>query len=86
MDYVYKIASRALRIGRLTAEPPKMDSILMTALLVVVVVMVYVESVALNCGHAYQKVLQNLESLQGSCDQAAFKDCCQVLPMCMTVV
>ena len=48
-------------------------------LLLLPLLLFHVEGAATNCGHTYQQVLRDMETLQESCNLAAFKDCCQVL-------
>ena len=38
----------------------------------------HAQGVPTNCATNYQKLLQDLTTLRGSCSGAAFYDCCQV--------
>ena len=38
----------------------------------------HAQGVPTNCATNYQKLLQNLTTLRGSCSGAGFHDCCQV--------
>lgn len=50
-------------------------NIVATALLLACV---HVEGIPSDCGLTYQRLLQDLVTLKGSCDGAGFRDCCQV--------
>ena len=47
--------------------------------------LVNVEGAPNNCAKTYRELLQDLITLKGSCDTAGYRDCCQVLYVCIVL-